>query len=266
MDFTIQSHQPSEGDSFRDESFPPRGDVVREYFPTGVRGGGVSRALPEPDGIAPVISGRRKESDGEPKPPETPLVGALGGGGRTTPGAEPKKPAALKFPVRWEDLPFSSKSEAICGKMLEKYIPGFKLIPGETFQIPVGTKKIDFRINGVFVEFHPVQIRHEFTSKSAYDKFQAAMGRLTTWESQSIESILMEEFSGQYTKGRRLILNCFEGTKNAELVVCANRAEFVKNVLRRFGGPGTPSESKLLREFDKLFRETKKQFTHVESE
>jgi hypothetical protein len=150
--------------------------------------------------------------------------------------------------------------------MLERYVPGFQLVPGETFQIAVGSKRFDFKVEGVFIEFHPVQLRHDFSSQHAYQKFQAALGRLPEWQRADLAEILQEEFSGQYAKRRRDILNSFEPTKNAELIVCHDRIDFVRRVLRRFGAPGLPSETKLLREFDALHRKMHRRFQHDDPE
>ena len=166
----------------------------------------------------------------------------------------------LRGPTKLSNLTFSSKSEAVCGLMLEKYIPGFQLIAGETFQVAVGSKRFDFKVVGVFIEFHPVQLRHDFTSQNAYQKFLSALGRLPEWQRSELADILHEEFAGQYAKRRRDVLNSFEQTKSAELVVCHDRGDFVRRVIRRFGGAGVPSETKLLREFEALYRRMQRRF------
>jgi len=164
--------------------------------------------------------------------------------------------------ARLEQLSFSSKSEAICGILLEKYVPGFKLVVGETFQIPVGPKKIDFKLNNSFVEFHPIQLRHEFTSQEAYRRFQEALGRLDCWERDGLGKLMRQEFADQYAKGRRNILNCFEHTKSCDLIVCTNEREFIERVIRRFGGKNTPSVQKLLDEFNDLYSDIKRGFLY----
>lgn len=164
-----------------------------------------------------------------------------------------------------ETLSFSSKSEAACGIMLEKYVPNFKLVPGETFQIPIGSKKIDFQLDGVFIEFHPIQLRHEFASKKAYEQFKVALGRLEDWQRSELQEILSEEFQMQYKKGRVNILNCFEETKNAEVIVCYSGSDFVDNVLMRFGSRSElPSRNKLLEEWNSLRNGMKQRFHHSE--
>lgn len=164
-----------------------------------------------------------------------------------------------------ETLSFSSKSEAACGIMLEKYVHDFRLVPGETFQIPVGSKKIDFQLEGVFVEFHPIQLRHEFASKKAYDQFKVAIGRLEDWQKSELQEILSQEFQMQYKKGRVNILGCFEETKNSEVIVCYNGSDFVDNVLMRFGSRSElPSRNKLLEEWNSLRNGMKQRFHHSE--
>jgi|GEM_PF-2584584 len=174
--------------------------------------------------------------------------------------------SAQRGPARLESLTFASKSEAVCGLMLEKYVPNFELVPGETFQIGVGSKRFDFKIDGVFIEFHPVQLRNDFTSQQAYQNLQAALGRFAEWQRNELNDILRDEFGGQYAKRRRDILNCFEATRNAELIICHDREDFARRVLRRFSGPGIPSEAKLLAEFETLYRGMSKRFQYVDPE
>ncbi|MGA1192197.1 MAG: hypothetical protein ACO3XO_07950 [Bdellovibrionota bacterium] len=164
-----------------------------------------------------------------------------------------------------ETLSFSSKSEAACGIMLEKYVQDFQLVPGKTFQIPVGSKKIDFQLEGVFVEFHPIQLRHEFASKKAYEQFKVAIGRLEDWQKNELQEILSEEFQMQYKKGRVNILGCFDETKNSEVIVCYSGSDFVDNVLMRFGSRSElPSRNKLLEEWNSLRNGMKQRFHHTE--
>lgn len=192
-------------------------------------------------------------------------TGSSNDNGLRTPRLDKQEVTQTRRTCPLETLSFSSKSEAACGIMLEKYVPDFKLVPGETFQIPVGSKKIDFQLEGVFVEFHPIQLRHEFASKKAYDQFKVAIGRLEDWQKSELQEILSEEFQMQYKKGRVNILGCFEETKNSEVIICYNGSDFVDNVLMRFGSRSElPSRNKLLEEWNSLRNGMKQRFHHTE--
>lgn len=255
MDYAFQ---PDEGEFHLDsESLPGRWEPLSGLEP---------RNRDSLGPIEPSLIGRfepsnlARRAEGEPNPKKESSADS------PAPTAQPAVPEEAKStqrgPTRLESLTFGSKSEAVCGLMLEKYVPGFQLIPGETFQIGVGSKRFDFKIDGVFIEFHPVQLRNDFTSQQAYHNFQSALGRLPEWQRNDLSDILSEEFGGQYAKRRRDILNCFEATKNAELIICHDREDFVRRVLKRFGRPGIPSETKLLREFEALHRRMYKRFQH----
>ncbi len=252
MGFMSSHHGPDDG-SF-DGTLPPRPGPNDGEFPR--RG-----TPPEP----PVL------------PPGTDIYGFKNAAGRPDDGSERVTERGKGVPIgriegagagnqnlsaRLDQLSFSSKSEAVCGILMEKYIPGFKLVAGETFQIPVGPKKIDFKVNNAFVEFHPVQLRYEFTSQEAYRRFQEILGRLPCWERDGLGKLMRQEFADQYTKGRRNILNCFEHTKSCDLIVCTNEREFIERVIRRFGGKNTPSVAKLLDEFNELYSDIKRGFLY----
>ncbi len=251
--------QPSDGDfQFEHESLPGRWEPVDGFEPKNSDAVGPGDSTPL-GRLGPMSFARRSEGDPESK--KEPVADAAPQSGVPQ---EVKSPQ--RGPTRLESLTFASKSEAVCGMMLEKYVPGFQLITGETFQIAVGSKRFDFKIDGVFIEFHPVQLRNDFTSQQAYQGFQTALGRLPEWQRHDLSDILSEEFGGQYAKRRRDILNCFPETKNAELIICHDREDFVRRVLKRFGRPGLPSETKLLREFEALHRRMFKRFQQEDPE
>lgn len=265
MDFHSQPHQPDDsGDSFfSGESFPPRSEAESHKNNSGSRFGEV--ALPFPIANADRAA-RRKDGEGSDpaKRDEGSVPGSDSGAASShgSVGGSAPRAATPKAPISWREASFASKSEAVCAYMLLKYVPGYQLIPGETFQIPVGSKRIDFKVNGTLIEFHPILIHHEFSSKEAYRNFQDMLGRLGRDDSSFIQSALTREFGDQYIKNRRDLLNCFAATKGTELIVCTSSSAFVRQVIKRFGGPGTPSAAKLLHEFESVYEGLRKQFVN----
>jgi len=66
----------------------------------------------------------------------------------------------------YNGLYFDSISEMKIGILLEKV--GYNLVSGVNFQISVGNKFIDFFINGIFIEYHPILYFHKHTAKQYY--------------------------------------------------------------------------------------------------
>jgi len=198
---------------------------------------GAYRPPPGGDGEIPDLLNRVK---GSPPPP----------GGRA-PGEASVPEAGIG---KLQSLTFGSKEEYVCACLLEAYVPGFKLIPGETFQVRVGTKRLDFKVGRFFIEYHPPRLDHEFTSREHYLELQGVLACMPKWAADEISNLLRREFAGQYAKRRRDLLNCFPETAAAELIVCRDYEEFCRKVLPRVG-ENLPPARKLIAEFEARLRE-----------
>jgi hypothetical protein len=157
-------------------------------------------------------------------------------------------------PVPQEPIRFASKAERACGLMLEKYVKDFQLIPGATFQVGVGhNKTIDFRINGVFVEYHPIVLHQEFNNRGALHKLFEASKQVKPHVRNVILDSIKAELAEKYYLRRKFLVTMAAG-KDAELIVCYSARDFYCDVLERFG-TNVPKEQEALFEFQTLCRQ-----------
>jgi hypothetical protein len=146
---------------------------------------------------------------------------------------------------------FGSRHEAAVGMILERYIPGFELRMGESLQVPIGFgRTADFRIDNVFLEYHPFNLHQAFCNYPAYRQLATALQGCRTHVAQQILEALKTELSEQYFKKRRFAIDQTHG-RNFELVVAQDFKEVYKFILCRFASE-LPSFKTLEKEFRKL--------------
>lgn len=159
------------------------------------------------------------------------------------PAPEQEEPRLPPVP-RPTPIRFDSKSEYACGHLLEKYVTGFELRMAETVQVPVRDGKlIDFRIHGVFVEFHPINFHHEFQNRGALRDFVDTLRRIAPHHRDRIYNAVRDELAMKYYERRKALL-----PKDAELIVCETPTDFYRLVLKRFAD-NLPKEKQVIREF-----------------
>jgi hypothetical protein len=147
-------------------------------------------------------------------------------------------------------LRFDSRAEYACGVMLEKFVPHFQLVMRETLQIPVGfNKTIDFKVNGVFIEYHPCSIHHEFDDRAALRQLLDVLKRLKPHQRDIIRSAIEDELHEKYCRRRKFLLDATVG-KDAELIVCRDQDDFYTTVIKRFG-VGYPALKEFKRDFQR---------------
>lgn len=86
-------------------------------------------------------------------------------------------------------LRFDSAEEFAVGQVLKAYIPGFSMTIGDTYQVPIGEKSLDYLVTAndlaVFVEWHPIALgepgkqRSGFTSMAQYRRYLRAKQNTT---------------------------------------------------------------------------------------
>lgn len=148
-------------------------------------------------------------------------------------------------------ITFASYAEYATGMLLERYIADFQLKMGVTFQVPIGhNKNCDFLINGVFVEYHPCNLNHEFEDRQALRCFWSALKHVKQPFRDYIIASVSDELSEKYYRRRKFLIT-MHGGKDSELIVCRNSLELYRNVIKRFAAC-PPREIKFLNEFQKL--------------
>ena len=157
-----------------------------------------------------------------------------------------------KIPDR--PIQFASHAEYATGVLLERYIPDFELKTGATFQVPVGhNKAIDFYIHGLFLEYHPCNLSHEFDDKQALRRFWNALKHVKQPFRDQIVASVADELSEKYYRRRQFLVS-MHGGKDTELVVCRTPTDLYRDIIKRFAA-NPPREQKFLQEFQKLANE-----------
>jgi len=154
---------------------------------------------------------------------------------------------------RVEPIRFSSKSEAVLAMLMEKYIPEWEAIPGQTTAVKVGVKIFDFRVDNVLIEYHPIVLEWEFKNKAAYHGFRAALRRCPISERKNISKALENEFFAQYYKRRWDIVRSNPAFKDCDVFCARDVGEFFEGVIDRFG-KNTPKLRDFEAEFEGQFK------------
>jgi hypothetical protein len=166
-----------------------------------------------------------------------------------------------KLPLRpLEHLNFQSNSEYACARLLEKYA-GWRGLEGTTCQIAVGRAMFDFRIEDVFVEYHPISLRREFLTDSLRT-IMSITHKLKREDKLQVLEAISEELKAQYSKRRGQTLAAHPAYSRMELICVHSQEEFVDLVLRRFSTHKLPSTQQLCQEFRALIKLSKKLKDH----
>ena len=151
-------------------------------------------------------------------------------------------------------IQFASRAEYAAGMLLERYIGDFELKTGTTFQVPIGhNKTCDFYVHGVFVEFHPVNLNHEFDDRQALRQFWGAIKHVRQPFRDHIVAALCDELAEKYYRRRKFLVT-LHGGKDSELIVCRNPISLYRDVVKRFSA-SPPREARFVKEFQALANE-----------
>ncbi len=163
------------------------------------------------------------------------------------------------FPERIPFVRFDSKSEIACAILMERHIPGWRCIPGETYQVPlVQGCKADFLVNGeVVLEYHPVSLHRGLMSDDARRSFERHLPRLKGWLRDELREALRDELHEQYSVRRRILLKATPGLEGSELIVARDIKEFWRAVLMRFS-EAPPSCKQTHKEWAEIFKAVEK--------
>lgn len=138
-----------------------------------------------------------------------------------------------------------------CGLLLERYIPGFELVPGKTFQVPIGLgKHCDFYVNNTYLEYHPINLHFEFLDKQALRQLRNALRHVKKDVKSQIVDALKDELAERYYRYRKMVVDIYR-TNESELLVVQDPVELYRKVIKPHGN-NVPKEHKFLAEFDKI--------------
>ena len=136
-------------------------------------------------------------------------------------------------------IKYGSRSEIACSRLLQKYLPGWLPVEGQTFQVPIGyNKRCDFYLpaRDQLIEFHPIILKYEIQHRGAAREIERALWRMDRQTRAGLEDALVAELRLQYFKKRRFALDYGDGRfAHTELVLVCSSEEFVERVLRFSG-------------------------------
>lgn len=139
-----------------------------------------------------------------------------------------------KSKTSYDGSKFDSLAEARVAHCLELYVPYWKPIPGETIQIPIGKKRIDFRVNETFLEFHPVIISRELKSDGARRMYERISKQFSPTQKNAINYLLQSELESQYWIRRNTLIQSHPNYAGCDLVVAASPMQVYKGIVQRY--------------------------------
>jgi len=179
----------------------------------------------------------------------------------------------LDSPAHFEMTPppraqpgFCSRSEAICAELLRRFVPGFELKLGLTFQVAIGadgrgnTYSVDFLVDGVLLEYHPVRFYRnkkgygDFRDREEYRGYTRAMHALKGESRRFFQESMETRLKANYFSKRRALLDQHPLFRRMELIVATSPEELYSLVIRRFGRSYPASSESFVKLFDELNR------------
>lgn len=145
--------------------------------------------------------------------------------------------------VLFGDNYFDSYVEAATAIALETFIPDFTLERGANYQVVIeGTsKKIDFMINGVLVEYNPIiltyphgRVAGTFTQEE-YETYRQHLNLLDKSQRAEFTEQVRQGLLQRYIQRRREAIDQAEDARDRELIVVTNPRELYEQVITRFG-------------------------------
>jgi hypothetical protein len=147
-------------------------------------------------------------------------------------------------------LKFDSRSEYAIGVLLEKYLQGFELKTGVTFQVNIGGKRhCDFLVYGSFLEFHPIVLQRELRGTDTFKQFAQLINKLPRSQSEQLKQALHDELLAQYTHARKSAIVQTYG--DYPLIVCETPQQVYRKVIQ-VQSKRPPTIEQFVKEFEAL--------------
>jgi len=148
---------------------------------------------------------------------------------------------------------FESKSEYACAKLLESFTP-WRLEVGKTFQIQLGRCRFDFRVGDTFIEYHPINLKHEFLT-DCFKEMLSILSHVNKGKREAFFETLSDEFAAQYFRRRSQILAASE-YKHCNLLVVTDPLAFIRAaIVPNMRMPDPPGKDELLTRFHAFLKD-----------
>lgn len=181
-----------------------------------------------------------------------------------TPSQSGKRRVFAQASIFYNGIGYCSLSEAVCGTLLELFVPGFEVKEGETFQIPAGPTgaSIDFRVQDVLIEFHGLRFNPgggkygDFSSRHQYADFAKNMRRArgNPWRQRKVLASTRDQLTRNYYEKRRRLLDSTPELRHLELIVATSCDDFYEQVVLRFNPQFCPTRGEFREIFYSLVR------------
>ena len=168
--------------------------------------------------------------------------------------------------VKFHGVNYASCEEAACGAMLLRYLKGFRIKEGETFQIPITdpdtqiTRTIDFQVNGFFLEYHPPRFWREgrnFGDFSGWEEFKEYRSKVnacrTKQQRKALKLATCQMLARRYEGKRRKVIDGNPETRGRPLIVVGSCDQLYHKVICAFL-KNPPSQA----DFRRAFKAAKK--------
>jgi hypothetical protein len=161
---------------------------------------------------------------------------------------------------------FDSCEEAACAILLQKYIPGFSIQKGVTFQVKADQGIVDFVLpRGVVVEYHPIRAYWSaggsggFSTREEYEHYRAYKAefkKISKAQHHDYVEHVKNQLLESYRQERQLFLSRERNLSRHRLIVVTSAKSFYYSVIETFGR-NIPGEKAFLKEFRKLTAQVK---------
>jgi len=160
--------------------------------------------------------------------------------------------------IEFDGTVYQSASEVACGVLLHRYIPGFKVVKGETYDIPLyvneagGVISADFLVSEALLEYHPPRLKggdYKPGEARRYSNQMKAAG--TPEERKQIKLETKLKLADNYREKRLEQISASEEHSQRELIVATSPEELYQKVILRFV-QHPPSKDTFLKEFRRI--------------
>lgn len=150
---------------------------------------------------------------------------------------------------------FHSRCEVACAVLLERYVSGFRIREGETYQVPIGFGRfVDFALEKdgrrYLIEYHPANLKFEMNPR-AYAKLCNALGQIPKQLRREIREAVREDKFADYVRKRFFCIqhSPLEEVQKSTLIVCDDPMKFYRLVIKKFGS-NVPKENLFIAQWD----------------
>lgn len=149
---------------------------------------------------------------------------------------------------------FGSPSEAAAAHILQRYIPGYSIKKGETFQVDSESEPrgiFDFVIpSGEIVEWHPPNVKYDASDEDRI-AYLELMKSLSPKEKHDLKSWFNDELSLDYWLKRQDIADASQNFSGRNVLLVRNVHDLYNEVLSRYSDE-LPSFEEVEREYESL--------------